>query len=317
MMYDSRQESPINAILAISTDSTQLGRILNYGNVIVRTYAGLIRLPGIKDPEEAASLLEGQWNRVKTGFTRAERMSQLENKISQRLGLPADYEKKEVVDQPATPKVEPGIIQQFLADLFQLRFEQGGAITYRTHWWILIRRIWLPALILWLAQFMMVARALQVFTLFSMGGMLGLTLTVDVVVGLWLLYQYVDWRNDYYQLTDENILDVYRKPLGKEERRAAPIKNVQSIRFERLGILGLLFNFGTVYIRVGDAELTFDYVFNPSEVQREIFKRMAEREYRNSEAAMQSEEQRLADWIEAYHNVLERKRYGDIPINET
>jgi len=317
LLYDSRQESPINAILAISTETTQLGRIFKFGNVIVRTYAGLIKLPELRYPEEVASLLEGQWGRAKAGLTRAERMSQLENKIRQRLGLPADYEKKDMDEQPAAPKVEPAALQRFLANLFQLRFEQGGAITYRTHWWILIRHTWLPALILWLAQLALVARALQVFTLFTFGGVLGLVAVIDLVVGLWLVYQYVDWRNDYYQVTDENLLDVYRKPLGKEERRAAPIKNIQSIRFERLGIVGLLLNFGTVWIKVGDAELTFDYVFNPSEVQREIFKRMAEREYRNSEAAMQTEEQRLADWIEAYHNVLERKRYGDIPVSES
>ena len=316
MLYDSRQESPINAILAISTETTQLGRIFHFGNVIIRTYAGLIKLPDLKDPEEVASLVQGQWKRAKAGLTRAERMSQLENKIRQRLGLPADYEKKDMSEEPAAPTVEPGVFQRFMASLFQLRFEQGGAITYRTHWWILIRQTWLPALILWLAQFALVARAFQVLSLFTFTGVLGIVLVIDVVVGAWLVYQYVDWRNDYYQLTDENLLDVYRKPLGKEERRAAPIKNIQSIHFERLGIVGLLLNFGTVSIRVGDADLTFDYVFNPSEVQREIFKRMAEREYRNSEAAMQNEEQRLADWIEAYHNVLERKRYGDIPLNE-
>ena len=316
MLYDSRRESPINAIMAISTETNQIGRILGFGNVIIRTYAGLITLPDLKDPEEVASLLQGQWNRVKAGFTRAERMSQLENMIRQRLGLPAEYEKKEMLDEPAPPSVEPAAAQRFLASLFQLRFEQGGAITYRTHWWILIKQAWLPAFLLWLAQLVLVARALKVFELFSFLGLLGIVAIFDLVVGAWLVYQYVDWRNDYYQLTDENIVDVYRKPLGKEERRAAPLKNIQSIHFERLGIVGLLLNFGTVSIKVGDAALTFDYVFNPSEVQREIFKRMAEREYRNSEAAMKNEEQRLGDWIEAYNNVLERKRYGENPSGE-
>jgi hypothetical protein len=81
-------------------------------------------------------------------------------------------------------------------------------------------------------------------------------------------------------VTDEQILDVYRKPLAREERRVAPLRSIQSIEFERLGIIGLLLNFGTVYIRVGDTQLTFDQVFNPSEVQRELFNRIATREYR-------------------------------------
>ena len=109
-------------------------------------------------------------------------------------------------------------------------------------------------------------------------------------------------------ITPDQIIDVNKKPLGKEERRAAPLKNVLSIEFERLGIIGLILNFGTVYINVGEATLTFDYVFNPAEVQRELFRRLETWDYADKQEAKKSTEKFVADWISAYHRVVEEDR---------
>ncbi len=127
-------------------------------------------------------------------------------------------------------------------------------------------------------------------------------------LGLWWLYEYMDWRNDAYIVSDENLIDVNKRPLGREEKRAAPVRNVQSIEYARLGVLGLILNYGTVTIRVGEAELTFDYVFNPSEVQQEVFKRLAKRDYSRRQAEIQDDQARLADWIEAYHHIMQQER---------
>jgi hypothetical protein len=109
-------------------------------------------------------------------------------------------------------------------------------------------------------------------------------------------------------ITDDQVLDVYKKPLGLEEKKAAPIKNIQAVEFSRKGIIGLLLNYGTVSIRVGDTLLTFDDVFNPAEVQRELFKRIADRDYKEKQASIASEQQRVLDLIEIYHQVVEEQR---------
>lgn len=315
MFYDSRQEAPLNAILAISQETTQLGRILNFGNVVVRTYAGLIVLPEVRNPQEVINLLQAEWNRSKAGISKAERIAQLEKLIGQRLGTFTPEAEEEITQIPAAVVVEPSSLQEFLAKLFHLRFEQGGAIIYRTHWWLLLKSIGGLVLLELAALLLILLRVVGVIQFLSIGGMLAVCFAAMLLVGAVLVYKYMDWRNDYYMVTDESVLDVYRKPLGMEEKRAAPLKTIQSIRFERLGLVGLLMNFGTVYIKVGDTELTFDNVFNPSEVQRELFKRMAERDYKARQAAMAEEEQRLGDWIEAYDNVRQRGRLGQLPPN--
>jgi hypothetical protein len=110
----------------------------------------------------------------------------------------------------------------------------------------------------------------------------------------------MDWHNDLYIISIDQVVDVNKKPLGHEERQAAPIKNILSIEFRRIGILGLLLNFGTVYIRIGDRQLTFDNVARPSDVQRELFHRLAEVNAEEKKSQIEAEKQRLGDWFASY-----------------
>jgi hypothetical protein len=106
----------------------------------------------------------------------------------------------------------------------------------------------------------------------------------------------------------DQIIDLDRKPLGKIRRRSAPLENVLSIEYERLGILGVLFNFGTVYITVGNTQLTFDHVYNPSEVQQDIFYRMGERLEELRQFEVEKDRERVSEWIASYHRNLTNLR---------
>lgn len=55
---------------------------------------------------------------------------------------------------------------------------------------------------------------------YTMGLVAGYFL-VFIAVGA-LVYQYIDWRNDLFQLTANQVIDVDRKPFGRESRRSAP-----------------------------------------------------------------------------------------------
>ncbi len=134
-----------------------------------------------------------------------------------------------------------------------------------------------------------------------------------LVDGFWLWYRYEDWVNDQYIVSDEQIVDVYKKPLGQEEKRIAPLKSIQSVEFERLGIIGLLLNFGTVYIRIGDTRFSFDNVYNPSEVQRDLFRRIAAQADHDRKRNADAERQRILDVLEAYHEVTRNLPPTNLP----
>jgi len=131
-----------------------------------------------------------------------------------------------------------------------------------------------------------------------------------LVAAFWEWYQYEDWTNDLYIVSDEQITDINKKPLGAEEKRMAPLKSIQAIEFERLGIIGLILNYGTVFIRIGDTRFTFDEVYNPSEVQRDLFRRIAAQADRERRKTVDSERQQILDVLEAYHEVTSRQSGG-------
>jgi len=91
-----------------------------------------------------------------------------------------------------------------------------------------------------------------------------------------------------------------------------------SIEYQRKGFWGFLFNFGTVYISVGNMKLTFDFVYNPSEVQQDIFYRMGERLESVRQFEIDSERERASEWIAAYHKRIRsiEPQEGDQSENE-
>ena len=137
----------------------------------------------------------------------------------------------------------------------------------------------------------------------------GLAIGVTILSFGWWLYQYADWHNDIYVIMPDQLLDVYRKPLGTEERRSAPIKNIQTVEFLRKGIIGLILNFGTVRIQIGNEELTFDNVYDPAAIQTEIFAYFKH----HTEKLKQADQEKLADWIQTYDEIKKNEKNQSPP----
>ncbi len=322
LLYDSRQEAPINAVLSVGRDTSQIGRIFQFGELSVRTYTGVITLPAIRQPELVAEAISYLQRQPMMPIGRRERVEQMA--VALKSQLIGETSVKELpVEKEHLQRKKLG---QWLASLFMLRFEQGGNITYRTHWIILLRKTFFPFMVFLFLQLILLARLVGVIDSFHLISTVIVIGMLDLADMMWWAYQFMDWQNDYYVVTDDQVIDVYKKPLGTEDKRAAPLKNIQSINFKRNGFLGVLLNFGTVYILIGDNQLTFNNVFNPSEVQREIFHRLYAREYKTKLEEEKAEQLRIREWIEAYNKVLldfekeqpEQENEGDeMPQQET
>ena len=307
LVYESRQEAPLRTIMSVGLQRSRLGTILGYADVVVQTYVGTIRLRDLAYSESIASLVEFYWQRSDTR-NRHEEAQVMSQKLSEKLNLPwgADEATHEIaahnIEKESEPKrKEPGFLPWLFSDFIRLRYESQGAIVYRKHWFVLLEKILLPGLLMGTAIAGLILR---------LGGLLSFLPLMPAIAGLfvlmfiifvWMLYQYADWRNDIFKVTLNQIIDIDRKPLGKIRRRSAPLENVLSIEYERLGFWGFLFNFGTVYISVGNLNLTFDHVYNPSEVQQDIFYRMGERLENLRQFEIQSERERVSEWIASYH----------------
>ncbi|MFZ6020014.1 MAG: cyclic nucleotide-binding domain-containing protein [Chloroflexota bacterium] len=311
LIYDSRQEVPLDAVLADDVRTTQLGRIIGYGDILVRTYTGELILSRLAQPYLIVNLINEMREKAKASRKRA-RLESIDQIIRRRLQLGADEPIPQPTAQEVKAVVKSGKFTQFLSDLFMLRVEKDGAIIYRTHWFILLKKTLLPLILSLVVLTAMISIFFGVIPLPPVLGLVVGVLFLPITL-IWLVYNYVDWRNDRYIITRDTIIDVYKKPLGTEQKRSAPLKNILSIDFERLGLIGLILNFGTVYIRVGDSTLTFNNVMAPSEVQRELFQRFMEFKQREEERAEASINEQLADWIEEYHRMVQGKANGKNP----
>lgn len=315
LIYDSRQEVPLDAILANDVTTSQLGRWFNFGDLIIRTYTGAITLPGIDMPAEVKTLLENHRQRAGVRRERTKRQT-IRSTIRHRLGIGEETAEEEIPDQPVPPTIHTGTLPNALSDLFMLRTEVNGVITYRTHWFILLGKVFLPTLLLFLTLALLIARLVNVFTILSHSSTVLLCVLLFLCFGLWELYQYVDWRNDRYIITDRELIDIYKRPLGVEQKRTAPLENILSIDYERPNLIHLILNFGTVYIRIGEASLTFNNVFNPADVQREIFERFLDKKLQKQQQSDEADQRRMAEWLEIYHQEINARVEDENPADE-
>ncbi len=313
-IYDSRQEAPLSTVLSVGVETDQTGRWLDYGNVVIRTYTGKIPFNHVPRPYEAAHLVEEQWTRTKRSASHTQKEA-MRNVLRQKMGLTVEtrVEEREKPDLQAMPTFYKRPFLQIIgSNWFNLRLEDSGTITYRKHWFVLWRQTWEPTVLLLVLAFGIVARLI---TLWQTPGTALVVLSpafhIDTVmlvlpvlmltVFLWWVYQYVDWRNDIFQVTPDQIIDIDKKPFGSEERRAAPLENILSTETERIGLAGYLLNYGTVYIMVGSVHLDFEDVWDPAAVQGDIDRRREARVARKEEAEAAAERERMSDWLVAYY----------------
>jgi hypothetical protein len=184
---------------------------------------------------------------------------------------------------------------------FQVRFEEKGVITYRKHWAVLLRRIAAPSSLLLLLVGVLGAHLGGLLPyISSRAAMLGVGLSL-IPLSLWWLYEYVDWANDIYQVTPNQIVDVNKKPLAREVRKVAPLENILGTEVDRKGIVGLVLNYGNVIANVGTTQFVFEGVYDPASVQQDIVR--AQEAFLERKKQVQSRQRReeMVELLNAYH----------------
>ncbi len=304
-VFERRKEIPMSAILSVDFDTTFLGRTVDVGNVKLRTYTGEIALVQLEHSKEVAQQISDQWKRLQEQEQQMGREA-IKRVVRERIyGI--EEEEAEMRSAPA-PVKKTTFFEKNFDHFFQQRFEEGGVVTYRKFWVYLILKSWKSFTVMfisliYLAYYIFLraavkSKAVNIVTI-------GFLVILIIAAFLRWVYQYLDWSNDFFQVTAEQVLDVDRKPFGADQRRSAPLENILSVEFDIKGLPRILFNYGTVYINVGNTTLTFDEVKNPSQVQQEILYRMNKRvkEIRKKEAEYPQEQ--LTEWLEIYHEVVE------------
>lgn len=291
-----------------------LANLLNIGTTEIRTaaQAGTVLFDNIDDPYEVIEVFKRVRGREEA-YDAALAQTNMRAAINQRFEInpgvaPVTAEDGEDAGETAVlPPAEPA--QGWLERLITWRLVDGDTITYRKNRWVLVGDILPP-----LFGFFFLTTGVILGTIYfpSQAGLIvGISLPFYLANFVWLIWQYEDWRNDTFQLTNQFVIDIDRKPFGfSEDRKQAPLSNIQNISALKPNFLATVFNFGNVIIETAgaQADITFESVPRPNQVLREIFQRVdtVRQTQRRREGAARRDE--YAVLLDVYKQELEQNR---------
>lgn len=314
LIYDSRVEAPLHQVLSVSISTSVVGRALNYGDIIIRTYTGQVVFKDAADPAPLAAMVEEHWRRVQARRRLQDRAAKAQA-VRSILEPPPPKPPKAPGKKPAEKK--QGERRPDRVGLnrwtFELRFQEGSVITYRKHWAVLLRHIAAPSAAILLVAGLIGLRLAGQITLVSLSTFLLLAGALLLPLAGWWVYQYVDWANDIYQVTPTHLVDVYKKPLGREIRKVAPLENILGTEVDRRGIIGLLLNFGDVIANVGTAQFDFEGVFNPTGVQQDIVRAQEALLERKRQEEEKRRREEMVEWLSVYHEEASNRNQETAP----
>ncbi|GAB4567973.1 MAG: hypothetical protein Kow0047_20540 [Anaerolineae bacterium] len=197
-----------------------------------------------------------------------------------------------------------------LGDLFVIADVTPERVIWRKHWFNLIERTFLPgtSVVSITIALMVIPRAMEQRGLETpYVNSTILTLMIALIGAFaWLAWQFADWRNDLYIVTQDRIIDLERTPLGfRETSREAPLERVQNVFYRIPNPLAYVLGYGDVIIQTAaeTGEFRFRWVANPREVQAEILRRVEEAQARRLARERAQREEEILAWIESYHHV--------------
>ncbi len=307
---------PISMVQSVAVERPSFtANLFNIGSVRITTASnvGTIVFNGIDDPSEVESVLNDLRRRVQA-MDAAVAQSTMRQSVTDHFQLGSDIQPIPDEDEMFAGEdllvvsSQPGFWDS-TARLFEWRLEDGDVITYRRNYLILLWEI-VPPMI---ALMLIIVLAVAANTYLGISGPLFYAAIIILILVdlMWLLWRYVDWRNDIFQLTDLDVIDIDREPFGfGESRKQAPLRNIQNVRAERPGFFATLFDYGDVHIETAGAEsdIVFDRVPHPSQVLSDIFRRLEEyrENQRLQEGATRREE--YAVLLDVYKQELEQDR---------
>ena len=314
LLRDERHEAPIDQVVSVNMQTpTLMARLLGFGTLDIHT-ASLgkpIVFDHLAEAGRIQQVILELRDRAKA-YRVAEERGQRRRILQKQLGLQKG-ETELPVPQPPPPLPKPkGVLHHFFGYFVpRMVLVEPGEVTWRKHWYVLVKNVAAPLLALGLltggliaASFFplpLIGRITPFFPYFVALGALPF-------LGLlgWLWWRYEDWRNDIYTVTATSIIDRESAPFGfREQKRVGSLEDIESVYSDVPNFLAKIINFGDVIIDTAGAPraYTFESVPDPIAVQQEIFSRIQAYRQQKSQRESQAEMKRWADWFTEYHRL--------------
>jgi hypothetical protein len=189
--------------------------------------------------------------------------------------------------------------------LFPFRpLRMGTSVIWHKHWWFLLRaELWPVALVLIFELTNLAATV--VFNLLGAESNPVTPVLAFLRPFIWLLalpialWQWEDWRNDYYEVREDRLIDRDALPLGLyDETKETELRRITDVRTRQRNPLSKLLQYGDIVAKTPgeNTQFTFEGVPHPNAVLSEIMDRIDL--LREREQAQQARE--MQEWLRSY-----------------
>ena len=143
--------------------------------------------------------------------------------------------------------------------------DEAVVLFTRQHWWGLVRRMFFPLLgLLGVIAFVMIVQQ-------SLPNLLGLAVLVGflILAGI-VTYMMIDWRNDYWVVTNKRIVHVDEIVFIRKKRDETPLQAITQVQFERHGMAAMIFDFGDLEVETFTGTIGMRDIPSPMHLRQEI-----------------------------------------------
>jgi uncharacterized membrane protein YdbT with pleckstrin-like domain len=310
-------EAPIEKIQNVEMRQPRLlHKLIGVSDVVIATASirGTIVFTAVANGVEIRDKVFEQIQRTRAQHEYEER-EELKRRIQSQINPPPSPP-----DEATPAALDPAPVQskqsprrparQLFGEMFKLRIESNGTITWRKHQFALIRQIWQPAL-----AFLALVVIIVVLTL--RGGIPSIVY-IDLALGLaifgtfgWMIWEWLDWQNDIYMVTRDRLIDLELNPLGVTKKSvAAPLVAITNVSYRQPNLWTLILNIGDVVIETAGAtgQMVFISVAKPREIANEIMQHVENTRARQLQLQREQQRADLLQWFGAYHSILQDEK---------
>lgn len=333
-VFEEREEAPIEMV----TNIIQLRegfwqRVLGFTDFRVETAGKQVDINFTYAPEDldiSRHIFE-QMGRVKdrAALDKRERVLQgIRDDIRQRLdpeaakaesAKPAAPAAGSSAGQSPAPKPVKRTRWGALGRRFGTTVVSEHEVIWRKHWVVLLESVDEPLAIVILllvvgflhASGIVPLRLIPLSSAVWMAGVVAVWSFLLLLALLWTWYQYEDWSNDIYRITDDRIVDVERSPLGFfETSRETTLDRVQDVSYIQSGFIANTLGYGNLIVETASAgRLMFYDIAHPKQAIKEIFRRRDAHRAKLNREKQVNERSQFLDWFMEYDRLVRERGF--------
>ena len=305
-----------------------LSQVLDFGDLVLQTAGETVHIDllQVPHPAELRELIFREIERNKARDVLRLR-EQIHAKLKERLSPHREIEPTPI-QAPAAPSHRHlrgllASLRDYLIPSSWTVSPDGTTITWRRFWLVGLLHIFglivAMGIVLW-SWYVLVGSHHVESASYAISTVL--FSVVEVMLFVYALWHWEDWRNDYFQITPQRFIVVERKPLYlREQRRETTLDRIQDINSNVPGLFARLLHCGTVSLETAGTQGRFqmDWLRYPEKIQAEISKRQEAYVRQQQEAEANRRQEEMLNWFATYEAIKREMQGGEpgaIPATE-